>query len=83
MVFNAQNRWVSELCLSSGIVTTKKNTAFRKMDLFPFSGEGKETPTLLGPSERANLYHCSRSIVILSCVFQFPEYQMDRSPEIQ
>jgi hypothetical protein len=28
---------------------------FQKMDLFPFSGEGRETLTLLGPLERANL----------------------------
>jgi hypothetical protein len=31
---------------------------FRKLDLFPFSGEGGEkTPTQLGPLERANLNH--------------------------
>jgi hypothetical protein len=28
------------------------------MDLFPSSGEGTETPALLGPIERATLYHC-------------------------
>jgi hypothetical protein len=28
---------------------------FRKLGLFPSSGEGKETPALLGPLERANL----------------------------
>jgi hypothetical protein len=27
---------------------------FRKLDLFPSSGEGRETPTLMGPLERAN-----------------------------
>jgi hypothetical protein len=27
---------------------------FRKLDLFPCSGEGKKTPTLLGPLERAD-----------------------------
>jgi hypothetical protein len=32
-----------------------RNTTFRKLDLFPFSGELRETPTLLGPLERANL----------------------------
>jgi hypothetical protein len=31
--------------------------SFRKLDLFPFSGEGRKTPTLLGPLERANLNH--------------------------
>jgi hypothetical protein len=34
-----------------------ENTTFQKLDLFPFSGEEKEMPTLLGPSERANLNH--------------------------
>jgi hypothetical protein len=34
-----------------------KNTTFRKLDLFPSSGEGK--PTLLGPLERASLSHRS------------------------
>jgi hypothetical protein len=29
----------------------------RKLGLFPSSGNGTETPTLLGPSERANLNH--------------------------
>jgi hypothetical protein len=33
------------------------NTALRKLDLFPSSGEGSETPTLLGPLERASLNH--------------------------
>jgi hypothetical protein len=28
---------------------------FRKLDLFPSSGEERETPALLGPLERANL----------------------------
>jgi hypothetical protein len=31
------------------------NTTFRKLDLFPSSGERGETPTQLGPLERANL----------------------------
>jgi hypothetical protein len=28
-----------------------ENATFRKLDLFPSSGDGKETPTLLGPLE--------------------------------
>jgi hypothetical protein len=28
--------------------------------MFPSSGEGMELPTLLDPSERANLNHCTR-----------------------
>jgi hypothetical protein len=30
---------------------------FLKLDLFPFSGEVRKTPNLLGLSERANLNH--------------------------
>jgi hypothetical protein len=33
--------------------TKPGNTKFRKLDLFPSSGEGKEVPTLLGPLEKA------------------------------
>jgi hypothetical protein len=32
---------------------------FLKLDCFPSSDEGKEIPTVLGPSERANLYQQS------------------------
>jgi hypothetical protein len=53
MVCNTQNYWVSALCLSSGIL----NTTFRKLGPFPSSGEGRKTPTLLGPLERVNLNH--------------------------
>jgi hypothetical protein len=34
-----------------------ENTTFQKLDLFPSSGEVRETPILLGPLERANLNH--------------------------
>jgi hypothetical protein len=51
---NNQNRWVYGLCPSSGILSNYK-TMFRKLGLFLSSGEGRETPTLLGPSKRANL----------------------------
>jgi hypothetical protein len=34
-----------------------KRTPFQKLDLFPSSGEGWETPSLLDPLERANLNH--------------------------
>jgi hypothetical protein len=40
------------LCPSSGIL---QNIAFRKLDLFPFSSEGRERPTILGPLERASI----------------------------
>jgi hypothetical protein len=38
-----QNCWGSGHCPSSGI--TKLNTTFRKLDLFPCSGEGSKKPT--------------------------------------
>jgi hypothetical protein len=53
---STQNHWISGICPSTGIVTTMKYN-FRKLDLFPSSGEGRETPTLLGPLERDNLNH--------------------------
>jgi hypothetical protein len=31
-----------------------ENTTFRKLDLLPSSGEGRETPTLLGPAVEVN-----------------------------
>jgi hypothetical protein len=34
-----------------------ENTTLWKLGLFLSSGEGKETPTLIGPLERANLNH--------------------------
>jgi hypothetical protein len=53
LVQNSQN--FSGLFPSSCIL---KNTTFRKLDLFPSSGEGGEkTPTQLSPLERANLNH--------------------------
>jgi hypothetical protein len=53
MVYNAQNYWVFRLCPSSGILKTTKYyfgnwICFRRQ-------ERGETPTLLGPLERANL----------------------------
>jgi hypothetical protein len=63
---NSQN--FSGLFPSSGI--PKKNTTFRKLDLFPSSGEGGEkTPTQLGPLERANLNHWSVNIKSLLCLY--------------
>jgi hypothetical protein len=36
----------------------QKNTTFRKLDLFPCSGEDWGTPAMLGALERSNLNHC-------------------------
>jgi hypothetical protein len=56
---NSQN--FSGLFPSSGI---PKNTTFRKLDLFPSSGEGGEKIlTQLGPLERANLNHWAFPII--------------------
>jgi hypothetical protein len=41
---------------------TKENTTFRKLDLFPSSGEGKK-PILLGPLERASLNHWTTDVI--------------------
>jgi hypothetical protein len=50
-----QNYWGFGLFPSSDIL---ENTTFRKLDLFPSSGEGGEkTPTQLGPLERVNHNH--------------------------
>jgi hypothetical protein len=51
MVYGTLNYWVFGLRPLSGIL---KNTTFRKLDLFPSSVEGWETPTQLSPLERAN-----------------------------
>jgi hypothetical protein len=54
MVYNTELLGVG-LFPSSGIL---ENTTFRKLDLFPSSGEGGgEDTTQLGPLERANLNH--------------------------
>jgi hypothetical protein len=54
-----QDYWEFLVCWSSVI---KKNTTFRKLDLFTTSGEGWETPTLLGSLERANLNYWTTCI---------------------
>jgi hypothetical protein len=39
-----------------------ENTTFRKLDLFPSSGQGGKTPSQLGPLERANLNHWTTQV---------------------
>jgi hypothetical protein len=51
-----QNQWISGLCPSSGILNTRKHN-ISALDLFLPLGEGRDTQTLLGPLERANLNH--------------------------
>jgi hypothetical protein len=43
MAHNTQNYWGFGLCPSSGILENRKQTTFRKLDLFPSSGEGGDT----------------------------------------
>jgi hypothetical protein len=50
---NTQNCWVFGVCPSSGILETRKHNV-SKLDLFPSSGWGVKSPTLLGPLERTN-----------------------------
>jgi hypothetical protein len=57
MVLNDWSHCVSGVCPSSGILNYLENTTFRKLDLFPSSGEGRETPAVLCPLERSNLNH--------------------------
>jgi hypothetical protein len=52
---NTQNHWDYGLCPSSVILTNKETQRFGNWIFFPFSSEGEETPTLLGPLETANL----------------------------
>jgi hypothetical protein len=46
------------------VLTEKKK---KKKNLFPSSGE-RETPTLLGPSERANFNHWTTYISIITAI---------------
>jgi hypothetical protein len=50
-----QNHWVCGFIHRPEFLNPTKNTSFRKLDVFRSSGDGKKTPTLLGPLERTNL----------------------------
>jgi hypothetical protein len=52
--------WVSGLFPSSGVFGSR-NTTFRKLDLFPPSGEGGEDTYLVGPL-RNNLKHWTNPV---------------------
>jgi hypothetical protein len=47
MVYNTQNYWVFGLYPSSGTLKTREHNV-SELDLFPSSGTGGETRTLLG-----------------------------------
>jgi hypothetical protein len=53
-VYNTQNYWVPGLCLSSGILNTRKHS-ISETQFVSVLRWGEETPTLLGPLERDNL----------------------------
>jgi hypothetical protein len=55
MVYNTWTHWVFGHYPLSSILRTLENTTFWKLVLFSTSGMGEETPSLLGPLERANL----------------------------
>jgi hypothetical protein len=54
------DEWVLSIVRNSKYV---ENTTFRKTDLFLSSGERRETPALLGPSEKTNLNHWTIRVV--------------------
>jgi hypothetical protein len=64
MVYNTHDYRVVGLCPSSGILKAQKDTTFRKLNLFPSSGEGWETPTLSGPLGRVNLNYWTTYVAI-------------------
>jgi hypothetical protein len=55
-----------------------ENTTFRKLGLFPSSGEGRETLVLLGPLERAN--PCPDTVIEVS---PFEGTQQSPSPHLK
>jgi hypothetical protein len=58
MVHNTKNYLVFGLRPSPGILKKKLDNTFRKLDLFPSSGEWGD-PTLLSPLQTANLISTS------------------------
>jgi hypothetical protein len=58
MMYNTQNYWVFGLCPSYGILDTRRYDVSETGYIRPQLG-GRETPTLLGPLEGANLNHWS------------------------
>jgi hypothetical protein len=66
IVYDIQNYWVFGLCPSSGILVTRKHNV-SETGFFPSSGEG-ETPTLLGPLERANQSHWTTHVRFITAI---------------
>jgi hypothetical protein len=57
LAYNTQNYWVSGLCPSSRIVNTRKYNVSKTESVSILPGEGRDTPTMLGPLETANVTH--------------------------
>jgi hypothetical protein len=55
-VYSTQSYWVFVLFPSSDVFGSR-NAKFRKLDLFPSSGEGGEDTYSVGPLRKSNLYH--------------------------
>jgi hypothetical protein len=53
-----------QLANKRGLKKIARKQKFRNLDLFPSSGDGKGTPTLLDSSERAKLNHCIYSLCL-------------------
>jgi hypothetical protein len=43
---------------------------FRKLDVFPSSGEMREASTLLGPLGRANLNHWTTHVILDTAIYE-------------
>jgi hypothetical protein len=61
MVYNTQNYWIFGFCPSSGILKTREHNVSETGSVSVL--RKGETPTLLGPLERANLNHWSGEYV--------------------
>jgi hypothetical protein len=58
-----QNRWACGLCVFRPVFWKLEDTTFRKLHIFPSSGDGRETFTLLGPSERVKVNQVAASLL--------------------
>jgi hypothetical protein len=57
MVYDIPDYWVFGLCPSSGILKNRRTQRFGSWICFRPQVRGQETPTQLGPLERASLNH--------------------------
>jgi hypothetical protein len=66
MVYTNQNYWVFGLCSSSGIQETRKQRFGNWICFRP--QVGRETPTLLGAIEKANLNHWTTPVRFIAAI---------------